>query len=123
MLCDVALGNPYIFEESLNNSRLYPKEQLWQNNSIIRKGVYTLENQTGIIIDGVMGFCGNIQSRNQSTNLTGKKSLPNFTNDYLMFDPKRINVKAIVKLPMKCANKDHLCRCWYEPPIGFQRDL
>lgn len=106
MLCHVALGKPYIFQDSVHDFYWFPSAKSWNQDSIIRKAINTLGNQTGIV-DGVNDFNGDIEIL--------EINLPNpiKTNDYLLFDTERTNVKAIAKLPMKCIrNKGFECRCW-----------
>ena len=126
VLSDVALGKSHIYEESVNNSESYlnhiriisesyPTVEFYNRDPIKISGIYSLGCEKEIVIDGVKGYFGSITIHND---LISNR----YTNEYMIFDPKRINVKAIVKLPMKCVN--FLKRCWYPdpPPEGFQRN-
>lgn len=77
MLCHVALRKPYIFEDSVH-FYWFLLAKSWNQDSIIRKGINTLGNQTGIVIEGVNDFNGDIE--------TLEINLPNSTktNDYLI---------------------------------------
>ena len=104
VLCHVAFGKPYIFEDSVHDFYWFPSAKSWNQDSIIGKGINTLGNQTEVV-DAVNDFNG---IEILEINLPN----PTKTNDHLLFDTERTDIKAIVKLPMECiCNKSFEYKC------------
>ena len=97
VLCEVALGSHFNCEDSLYDEKKFPI-----NNSgfdcIIRSGNHVFGEDDKIEIDGVIGFCGASQYTLKINDPKVTSEYPNFTNEYIVFDEKGINVKAIVKV-------------------------
>ena len=117
VLCEVALGSHLNYEDSLYDEKKFPT-----NNSgfdcIIRLGNHVFGEDDKIEIDSVIGFYGASQYKLRINDPKVTSKYPNFTNEYMVFDEKRINVKAIVKVDMFCynLNDNYKCRCNYQSP-------
>lgn len=119
VLCDVALGKHGKFQESLFDDRKYPISLYHKGfDCFIRVGNEEFDDDDKIEIDGAIGYCGKIKYklRYKDPRVTGKR--PNYTNEYMVFNEKRINIKAIVIVNMAChiQKETHKCRCSYQSP-------
>ena len=116
------MGKYKVYNESLYNDMIFPPTDLIQENDCIKKvGNEQIGGEDKIEIDGIKGSCGKREYKHTYKELQEKKHRgvhPSYNNEYMVFDEKRINIKAIVKIKMICPKRSSKfkCLCSYQSP-------